>query len=200
MARTRWPPGREPWPVAQARQHRDGTAGGCHKTWDPGRQAESKDNQRRQPINRSGRDPGHRPYARTTPNQRKQGRNHTSTSSLPNRYCQPIVTSARPVGTDTPFMPALVPVSERRCRMRMSEGVTRGTFGPHALLVRHRWPHLPLPAVRDELFVFTQYIEITLFDLGRPGYHLRQVAGDVDVAARKDVGRSRREVEDQGCR
>ncbi len=26
MARTRWPPDWEPWPLAQARQHRDGTA------------------------------------------------------------------------------------------------------------------------------------------------------------------------------
>jgi len=55
MARTRWPPGREPWPLAQARQHRNGTAGGCQKEPGPGRQVESKDNQRRQPISRSGR-------------------------------------------------------------------------------------------------------------------------------------------------
>jgi len=84
MARTRWPPGWEPWPLSQARQHRNGTAGGCqNKTWDPGRQVVSEDNQRRQPISRSGRDPGHRPYARTTPNRQKQGRKHSSTSSLP---------------------------------------------------------------------------------------------------------------------
>jgi hypothetical protein len=35
MARIRWPPGREPWPLAQARQHRDGTAGGCQKNLGP---------------------------------------------------------------------------------------------------------------------------------------------------------------------
>jgi len=35
MARTRWPPDWEPWPLVQARQNRDGTAGGCQKTWDP---------------------------------------------------------------------------------------------------------------------------------------------------------------------
>jgi len=83
MARTRWPPGREPWPLAQARQHRDGTAGGCQRNLGPGRQVVSQDNQRRQPISRSGRDPGHRPYACTTPNRQKQGRKHSSTSSLP---------------------------------------------------------------------------------------------------------------------
>src|SRR5215470_5242800 len=43
MARTRWPPGREPWPLAQARQHRNGTAGGCQKEPGPGRQLDSKD-------------------------------------------------------------------------------------------------------------------------------------------------------------
>ena len=63
---------------------------GRHRRWvpknlGPGRQVVSQDNQRRQPISRSGRDPGHRPYARTRPNPRKQGRKHTSTSSLPNR-------------------------------------------------------------------------------------------------------------------
>ena len=35
MARTRWPPGREPWPLAQARQHRNGTAGGCQRNLGP---------------------------------------------------------------------------------------------------------------------------------------------------------------------
>jgi hypothetical protein len=54
MARTRWPPGREPWPLAQARQT------GRHRRWvprepGPGRQIESKDNHRRQPNGRSGR-------------------------------------------------------------------------------------------------------------------------------------------------
>src|SRR5579859_1946203 len=35
MARTRWPPDWEPWPLAQARQHRDGTAGGCQRNLGP---------------------------------------------------------------------------------------------------------------------------------------------------------------------
>src|SRR6185437_16505134 len=35
MARTRWPPDWEPWPLAQARQHRNGTAGGCQKNLGP---------------------------------------------------------------------------------------------------------------------------------------------------------------------
>jgi len=35
---------------------------------------------------------------------------------------------------------------------------------------------------------------ITLFNLGRPGHHLRHVVVYVDVAAGKDVGRSRGEV------
>jgi hypothetical protein len=39
----------------------------------------------RQPIRRSGRDPGPRPYARITPKPRKQGRKHLPTSSLPIR-------------------------------------------------------------------------------------------------------------------
>jgi hypothetical protein len=79
--------GREPWPLAQARQHRNGTAGGAKKPG-PGRQVVSQDNQRRQPISRSGRDPGHRPYARTRPNPRKQGRNHTHI--LPAEYDRPV--------------------------------------------------------------------------------------------------------------
>ena len=64
----------EPWPLAQARQDRE-----RHRRWvpkepGPGRQVVSQDNQRRQPNSRSGRDPGHRPYAPTRPNHRKQGR------------------------------------------------------------------------------------------------------------------------------
>jgi hypothetical protein len=75
----------EPWPLAQARQDRERHRRWVPQTWDPGRQVESKDNQRRQPNSRSGRDPGHRPYARIRPNPQKQGRNHQSPSSLPNR-------------------------------------------------------------------------------------------------------------------
>ena len=50
-----------------------GTAGGCHK---PGARPTDRlagQPERRQPIRRSGRDPGSRPYARTTPKPRKQG-------------------------------------------------------------------------------------------------------------------------------
>src|SRR5215472_399681 len=80
------PAGRRPcesWPLAQARQDRERHRRWVPQTWDPGRQIELKDNHRRQPNSRSGRDPGHRPYAHTGPNPRKQGRKHTSTSSLP---------------------------------------------------------------------------------------------------------------------
>jgi len=52
----------------------------------------------------------------------------------------------------------------------------------------------------DELFAFTQYVQIMLFNLGRPGGRLRHVAVCEDVAAGKDVGRSRRELDDHGCR
>ncbi len=38
--------------------------------------------------------------------------------------------------------------------------------------------------VPAELFAFTQYVEITLLDLGRPGDHLCRVVGYVDVAPR----------------
>jgi hypothetical protein len=44
--------------------------------------------------------------------------------------------------------------------------------------------------MRIELFTFTHYVQIVLFNLGRPGGHLRHVAGCEDVAAGKDVGRS----------
>ena len=103
MARTRWPPGREPWPLAQARQHRDGTAGGCQKEPGPGRQVVSQDNRRRQPNIRSGRDPGHRPYARTRPNPGKQGRKHASTSSLPSMSVSRNRWGAAIEGADHPF-------------------------------------------------------------------------------------------------
>ena len=35
MARTRWPPDCEPWPLIQTRQNRNGTAGGCQKNLGP---------------------------------------------------------------------------------------------------------------------------------------------------------------------
>lgn len=52
------------------------------------------------------------------------------------------------------------------------------------------WPQAPvLPDVRW-LLAFARYVQIALFNLGGPGGHPRQVAGCVDVTARKDVGRS----------
>jgi hypothetical protein len=42
----------------------------------PGRQIDLKTAERHRPIRRSGRDPGLRPYARTRPKPRKQGRRH----------------------------------------------------------------------------------------------------------------------------
>ena len=44
--------------------------------------------------------------------------------------------------------------------------------------------------VRGGLRPFPQYVQVVLFDLIRPGDHLRRVVGRDDVAARKDVGRS----------
>jgi hypothetical protein len=49
-------------------------------------------------------------------------------------------------------------------------------------------------------FLFTPYVQMVLFNLGRPGGHMRHFAGREDVAAGKDVGRSRREAGIQGCR
>src|SRR5215470_14204983 len=59
---------------------------------------------RRQPISRSGRDPGHRPYPRTRPNPGKQGRKHTSTSSLPIIYGHMFQLSMLAVSADLPFL------------------------------------------------------------------------------------------------
>ena len=74
------------------------------KNLGPGRQVVSQDNQRRQPISRSGRDPGHRPYARTRPNPQKQGRNHTSTSSLPITRYRSMSGASRPTGMELPVL------------------------------------------------------------------------------------------------
>jgi hypothetical protein len=52
--------------------------------------------------------------------------------------------------------------------------------------------------MRIELFTFTHYVQIVPFNLSRPGGHLRHVADCADVAAGRNVGRSRREVDDQG--
>jgi hypothetical protein len=122
MARTRRPPDWEPWPLVQARQNRDGTAGGCQNLG-PGRQVVSQDNQRRQPISRSGRDPGHRPYARTRPNPRKQSRKHTPTSSLPNRDDQ-------------------LACRHAVCRTRRSSGSAPMPSGGRTALLAE-WPSVP---------------------------------------------------------
>jgi hypothetical protein len=72
MARTRWPPisrtlASSPGQADQERHRR-----WVPRTWDPGRQIESKDNQRRQPISRSGRDPGLRRYSPSRSNRGRQ--------------------------------------------------------------------------------------------------------------------------------
>src|SRR5215471_20110477 len=67
--RTDW----EPRPLAQARQTSTAPPVGATKLG-----PRPTDHQRRhQPVSRSGRDPGHRPYAATTRKHRKQGRKPT---------------------------------------------------------------------------------------------------------------------------
>src|SRR5262245_10811982 len=71
------PAGRRTWqprPLAQARQIRPATPVGAKRTWARPTGRFQGQPGRRQPIRRSGRDPGHRPYAQTNPKPRKQGR------------------------------------------------------------------------------------------------------------------------------
>src|SRR5215471_17063954 len=71
------PAGRRTWqprPLAQARQIRPATPVGAKRTWARATGRFQGQPGRRQPIRRSGRDPGHRPYAQTNPKPRKQGR------------------------------------------------------------------------------------------------------------------------------
>src|ERR1700751_6103740 len=78
MARTRWPPDWEPRPLVQARQNRDGTAGGCQRNL--GTPADRSFRKTTSGVSRlagQAGTPGHRPYARTRPSPRKQGRKHT---------------------------------------------------------------------------------------------------------------------------
>jgi hypothetical protein len=79
-----------PGPLPRPGQIGNGTAGRCHKTRDPGQQAEPKDNQRRHPISRPGRDPGHRPYAHTTPTSGSRAR-----STHPHPPCRVCVLGAQ---------------------------------------------------------------------------------------------------------
>src|SRR5215472_5598137 len=70
------------------------------------------------------------------------------------------------------------------------EAWLRVNAGPHGLS-SCRWP--PKNRcwwMRIDLFTFTHYVQIVPFNLGRPGGHLRYVAGCEDVAAGRDVGRS----------
>src|SRR5215469_16139103 len=105
----------EPRPLAQARQDRERHRRWVPLTWDPGRQVESKDNQRRQPNSRSGRDPGLRPYARIRPKPRRHARSGEagpearSTSSLPNISVWMVRVACENLHADRPVMAVTVP-------------------------------------------------------------------------------------------
>ena len=78
MARTRWPPGPVnpgllPRPGRSDRQRRQ-----VPKTWGPADRSISRQLERRRPIRRSGRDPGPRRYAPTSPKPCRQGRKQRS--------------------------------------------------------------------------------------------------------------------------
>src|SRR5215472_4778293 len=69
MARTRWPPDWQPWPLAQARQHRDGTTGGCqnkHGTRPTGRFARQPAAPADSQVRPGPRPPTLRPYQAET--------------------------------------------------------------------------------------------------------------------------------------
>src|SRR5215469_9428564 len=57
-------------------------------------------------------------------------------------------------------------------------------------VVRPRARALRALHVDPPLFSLPHHVEVVLLDLRCPGHHLRYVVGYVDVAARKDVGRS----------
>jgi hypothetical protein len=78
MARTRWPVGPVNPGLLPGQADQTGSAGGCLKTWGPADKSISRQPERRRPIRRSGRDPGPRRYARTSPKPRKQGRKQES--------------------------------------------------------------------------------------------------------------------------
>src|SRR5512142_2732481 len=102
MARTRWPPGPVnpgllPRPGRSDRQRR-----WVPETWGPADKSISRQPERRRPIRRSGRDPGSRRYAPTSPKPRKQGRKRQagpealSTSSLPRGLCKTLLEEVEP--------------------------------------------------------------------------------------------------------
>src|SRR6266487_1851818 len=66
----------EPRPLVQDGQIRPAVPVGAIKTWDPADRSFRRKPERRQPNRRSGRDPGSRPYARTTSKPGKPGRKH----------------------------------------------------------------------------------------------------------------------------
>ena len=75
MARTRWPSDLRTPASCTGQADQTGSAGGCQGLG-PADKSISRQPERRRPIRRSGRDPGLRPYARTRPKPRKQGRKH----------------------------------------------------------------------------------------------------------------------------
>jgi hypothetical protein len=76
MARTRWSSELRIPASCPGQADQTGSAGSCLKTWARPTDRFAGQPERRQPIRRSGRDPGPRPYAHTTAKQRMQGRKH----------------------------------------------------------------------------------------------------------------------------
>src|SRR5215469_1999505 len=104
MARTRWPPDWQPWPLAQARQRRDGTAGRCRKNLGPA--------DRSYPKTTSGvsRIEGQAGTQATDPDQSKTAEarpEDLSTSSLPNLYVLEFGDGSGLVGAYRPVLCAL---------------------------------------------------------------------------------------------
>jgi hypothetical protein len=83
MARTRWPPDPEPRPLAQDGQIGTAPLVGATKPGTRPTNREQDSPRGRQPIRRSGRDPGLRPYARTRSKPRKPGHGPRTIYILP---------------------------------------------------------------------------------------------------------------------
>jgi hypothetical protein len=75
VARTRWPSDLRTPASCTGQADQTGSAGG-YQGLGPADRSISRQPERRRPIRRSGQDPGLRPYARTRPKPRKQGRKH----------------------------------------------------------------------------------------------------------------------------